>query len=42
MYSDSIFPVRIVRIPTYQPCKYEGRGMHSVDTLVCQIWGKYR
>ena len=41
-YSDSIFPVRILPIPTYQPCKYEGLGMDSVDTLVCQIWGKYR
>ena len=40
MYSDSIFPVPILRIPTYQPCKYEGMGMHSVDTLVCQIWAE--
>ena len=37
MYSDSIFPVPIVPIPTDQPCKYEGMGMHSVDTLVCQM-----
>ena len=42
MYSDSKFPVRILRILTYQPCIYEGMDMHSVDTLVCQIWGKYR
>ena len=41
-YSGSIFPVRILRIFTYQPCIYEGMGMHSVDTLVCQSWGKYR
>ena len=41
-YSDSIFPVRILPILTYQPCKYEGMGMDSVDTLVCQIRGKYR
>ena len=41
-YSESIFPVSIPPIPTYQPCKYEGMGMDSVDTLVCQIWGKYR
>ena len=41
-YSDSIFPLRILRILTYQPCKYEGMGMHCVDTLVCQSWGKYR
>ena len=39
MYSDSIFPVRIPSIPTYQPCKYAGMDMDSVDTLVCQIWG---
>ena len=42
MYSDSIFPVPILRIPVYLPCKYEGMGMHSVDTLVSQIWAKYR
>ena len=42
MYSDSKFPVRILRILTYQPCIYEGMGMHCVDTLVCQSWGKYR
>ena len=29
-------------MPTYQPCNYEGMGMDSVDTLVCQILGKYR
>ena len=42
MYSDTVFPVRILRILTYQPCKYEGIGMHSVDTLICRSWGKYR
>ena len=42
MYSDSIFPVPILRIPVYLPGKYEGMGMHSVDTLVYQIWAKYR
>ena len=41
-YSDSIFPVRILPIPTYQPCKYAGMGVDSVDTLVCQMLGKYR
>ena len=40
-YSDAILPVRILRIPIYQPCKYEGMGTHSVGALVCQIWGKY-
>ena len=42
MYSDSIFPVRFPSIPTYQRCKYAGMDMDSVDTLVCQILGKYR
>ena len=42
MYSDSIFPEPILPIPAYLPCKYEGMGMHSVDTLVCQIGAKYR
>ena len=37
MYSDSRFPVPIRRIPAYLPCNYEGMGMHSVDTLVCQM-----
>ena len=36
-YSDSIFPVRILRILTNHLSKYEGMGMHNVDTLVCQI-----
>ena len=33
--------MRILPVPTYQPWKYEGMGVVSVDTLVCQIWGKY-
>ena len=36
-YSDYIFHVRILPIISYQPWKYEGMGMHNVDTLVCQI-----
>ena len=40
MYSDSIFPVRILPIPAYQPCKYEGMGMHSVDTLALSNLGE--
>ena len=36
-YSDYIFPVRILPILSYQPWKYEGMGMHNVDTLVCQM-----
>ena len=41
-YSDSIFPVPILHTRSYPPCKYEGVGMHSLETLVCQSWGKYR
>ena len=41
-YSDSIFPVPILPTRSHPPCKYEGMGMHSLDTLVCQSWGKYR
>ena len=42
MYSDSIFPVPILPIPAHRTGKYEGMGMHRVDTLVCQTWAKYR
>ena len=28
-----------VYLPT-EPCNYEGMGMHSVDTLVCQTVGE--
>ena len=24
---------------TYQPCKWEGMGMHSLAIVICQIWG---
>ena len=41
-YSDSIFPVPILPTRSHPPCKYEGMGMHSLDTLVCQSWEKYR
>ena len=41
-YSDSIFPMPILRTRSYPPCKYKGMVMHSLATLVCQIWGKYR
>ena len=42
MYSDSIFPVPFLPIPTDQRCKYEGMGLDSVDTLVSQMLGKSR
>ena len=41
-YSAFIFPVPILPTRSHPPCKYEGMGMHSLDTLVCQSWGKYR
>ena len=39
---DFIFPVRALPSVTYPPCIYEGMGMHSWSTLVCQIWGQFR
>ena len=24
---------------TYQPYKWEGMGMHSLATVICQMWG---
>ena len=41
-YCDSIFPVRILRIRTYLPCNWEGIDRHSLATVVCQLWMKYR
>ena len=31
--------MRTLPTRTYQPCKWEGMGMHSLATLVCQTWG---
>ena len=39
---DFIFPVRALTSVTYPPCIYEGMGMHSWSTVVCQIWGQFR
>ena len=39
---DFIFPVRALHSVTYPPCIYEGTGMHSWSTVVCQIWGQFR
>ena len=38
-YSDSMFPSPVLRIGTYTPCSWEGVSMHSLATLVCQVWG---
>ena len=38
----TLYFLSILRTRSYPPCKYEGVGMHSLDTLVCQSWGKYR
>ena len=40
-YSDSIFPVSVLRTRTYLPCNWEGIGMHSLVTVVCQSWVIY-
>ena len=39
---DFIFPVRALTSVTYPHCIYEGMGMHSWSTVVCQIWGQFR
>ena len=39
---DFIFPVRALTSVTYPHCIYEGMGMHSWSTVVCQIWGQLR
>ena len=36
MYSDTIFPVPILPI-AHRTCKYEGMGMHRVDTLSVKL-----
>ena len=41
-YMDFIFHVRALTSVTYPPCIYEGMGMHSWFTVVCQIWGQFR
>ena len=37
-----MFPLPVLRTRTYTPCNWEGIIMHSLATLVCQHWGKYR
>ena len=32
--------MRTLPTRTYQPCKWEGMGMHSLATVICQMWGK--
>ena len=32
--------VRTLPTRTYQPCKWEGMGMHSLATVICQMWRK--
>ena len=41
-YSDSIYPVRVLRIRTYPPRNWEGIDMRSLATVVCLKWVKYR
>ena len=39
---DCICPVRTLPSLIYPPCKYEGMNMHSLATVLCQIWGQFR
>ena len=39
MVRSSISFVRALRTGGYPPDKWEGMGMHTLATLVCQIWG---
>ena len=39
---DFIFPVRTLTSVTHPHCIYEGMGMHSWFTVVCQTWGQFR
>ena len=35
----SISFVRTLHTRTYRSCKWEGMGIQTVATLVCQTWG---
>ena len=39
---DFIFPVRTLTSVTHPHCIYEGMGMHSWSTVVCQTLGQFR
>ena len=39
---DFIFPMRALPALTYQACNYEGMDMHSLATVLCQIWWEFR
>ena len=39
---DFIFPVRTPPTLTRPPCKYDGMGMYSWSTVVCQSWGQFQ
>ena len=39
---DFIFPVRTLTSVTHPHCIYEGMGMHSWFTVVCQTWVQFR
>ena len=41
-YSDSIFPVRVLRIRAYPPRNWEVIDMRSLASVVCLNWVKYR
>ena len=37
-----MFPVPALPSVTYRPRKYKGMNMHSLATVLCQIWGQFR
>ena len=39
---DFMFPVPALPSVTYRPRKYKGMNMHSLATVLCQIWGQFR
>ena len=39
---DFMLPVRALRSLTKQRCKYEGINIHTLATVLCQIWGQFR
>ena len=39
---DFMFPVPALPSVTYRHRKYKGMNMHSLATVLCQIWGQFR
>ena len=39
---DFMFPMPALPSLTYRPWKYKGMNIHSLATVLCQIWGQFR